>query len=331
MASGDPAENIKFRSESVLLMDKQEDNRKFLPDSSQRGVLAAWTPIGPAPIPNGQVQSGAQLPVSGELSPLRLIRPIRTLSISAQRRADFTARSTAARLDAAARQRFESGNRHDCHCASQPDTIYVGTGEPNLSSDSFFGAGIYRIDNASTASPTISAALENGSNFTGRGIGQNHCSPDNPATIFVASTSGVGGIGPATPAVLPNRGLYRSTDATSANPTFTQVAFPFGDQNLSVRDIAIDPNNANILIANVVANGGGVLTNDKRAFRRSDFYAGINFYRHEHEQSDRRICGDSSGGRYQRHVLCGSRQQYRRNRDWQNLEINGRRSDVHAD
>ena len=103
---------------------------------------------------------------------------------------------------------------------SDPDTIYVGTGETGLSLDSFFGVGIYRIDNASTASPVISGPFHddptNADIFTGRGIGKIVVHPTLPGTIFVASASGIGGIGGVSNNILPDRGLYRSTDATSA-------------------------------------------------------------------------------------------------------------------
>ena len=32
---------------------------------------------------------------------------------------------------------------------SNPEIVYVGTGEPNFSLDIFFGVGVYRINNAS--------------------------------------------------------------------------------------------------------------------------------------------------------------------------------------
>src|SRR5207237_10331355 len=43
-------------------------------------------------------------------------------------------------------------------CPSQPSTIYVGTGEGNFSGDSFFGVGIYRIDNADS-NPVLTGPL----------------------------------------------------------------------------------------------------------------------------------------------------------------------------
>ena len=250
----------QLRIKAVRKLEKQESALAKLPDSPEKdAVTAGWTEIGPFPIPNGQVQSGAQLPVSGRTIAIAVhptnpnIVYVGTAQGGLYRSTDGGATWTPL-LDNALSLAIGA----IAIAPSQPDTIYVGTGEPNFSNDSFFGVGVYRIDNASTGAPTLSAALGT-AQFSGRAIGEIIVDPNNPATIFVASTSGVGGIGPAAPAGLPNRGLYRSTDATSIAPTFTQVAFPFGNQNLSVRDIAIDPSNANILVANVIANGGGVL------------------------------------------------------------------------
>ena len=82
--------------------------------------------------------------------------------------------------------------------------------------------GVYRIDNASTATPTISGPFNddptNADIFSGRGIGEIVVHPTLPGTIFVASGDGIGGIGGVANNVLPERGLYRSTDATSADP-----------------------------------------------------------------------------------------------------------------
>lgn len=260
MATGDVAENIKLRSESVYKMDKQEGARKLLPSSPRLdAMLAAWMSIGPAPIPNGQVQSGLQLPVSGRTTAIAVhptnpnIVYIGTAQGGLYRTLDGGATWTPL-LDNALSLAVGSV----VISPSQPDTIYVGTGECQFSADSFFGQGVYRIDNASTATPILSAALGT-AQFAGRGIGQIIVDPTNPATIFVASTSGVGGIGGTAAAVLPPRGIYRSTDATSANPTFTQIGvLPAPNNNFSVRDIAIDPSNANIMIADLVVGNGGL-------------------------------------------------------------------------
>ena len=38
---------------------------------------------------------------------------------------------------------------------SDPEILYVGTGEPSGSADSYFGVGLYRINNASTIPTTF--------------------------------------------------------------------------------------------------------------------------------------------------------------------------------
>jgi hypothetical protein len=62
--------------------------------------------------------------------------------------------------------------------------------------------------------------------------------------------------------------VFRSTNATSGSPTFTKLTGLAGNINASVRDIAIDPANANILVAAVVAaapTGGIYRTTDALA------------------------------------------------------------------
>src|SRR5205823_5393232 len=103
------------------------------------------------------------------------------------------------------------------------------TGEPNSSADSFFGAGLYRIDNADTA-PTLVGPINTGANagpdtattdcFTGRSISRIVVKPTDPASILVSTGFGIGGIGASSyfnviPPLAP-KGIWRSTNATAA-------------------------------------------------------------------------------------------------------------------
>src|SRR5260370_12778618 len=114
---------------------------------------------------------------------------------------------------------------------SQPSTIYVGTGEANLSADSFFGVGIYRIDNADT-SPVLVGPLNKDtlSNdvMTGRAISQILVHPTDPNTIFVSTTSGIGGISGSTFHILPSPGTYRTTNAAGPVWSLTFTTFAVG-------------------------------------------------------------------------------------------------------
>lgn len=83
---------------------------------------------------------------------------------------------------------------------SNPEIVYVGTGEQSFSSDSFFGVGVYRINNASTTADISGPFNRDGSNadiMTGRSVAEICVHPTDPNTIFVATASGVGGIGGA--------------------------------------------------------------------------------------------------------------------------------------
>ena len=248
----------KLREAAIDKMDEQIAAR---PTDGSDAAAAAWTELGPNPIPNGQVVTGPQLAVSGRTTAIAVhptnpnIVYVGTAQGGLYRTTDGGATWTPM-LDNALSLAIGAV----AIAPSQPDTVYVGTGEPEFSQDSFFGVGVYRIDNAGSANPTLTGPLNrdsaNNDVFTGRGTGEIIVSPTDPATIFVATTSGVGGISGSANPILPSRGVYRSTNATSASPTFAKLTGLAGNTNASIRDIAIDPLNANLLVADVVAASG---------------------------------------------------------------------------
>lgn len=249
------------------------------------GAFAAsgyWTSIGPAPLPNGQTTTIAT-PVSGRVTAIA-VHPHdpdivyvggaqggvwRSLDGGASWTPLFDAQATLA-IGALAL------------APSDPGILYVGTGEANLSIDSFFGLGLYRIDDADTApvvrgpfNPVPTNDVLGTGTFTGRAVGRILVDPADPATVFVAVASGVGGSGAdmlgAAPPITALRGVYRSTDATSASPSFTKLTVtatgsiaPDTTGNRLVTDIAYDPGDAtgNTLVAwvvgNVTAGDGGI-------------------------------------------------------------------------
>ncbi len=251
------------RIEAIRQMEQQQARVAAISNPSERDALmAVWTEIGPNPIPNGQVVSGSSLAVSGRTIAIAVhptnpnIVYVGTAQGGLYRTTDGGSTWTPLMDNA-----LSLAIGAIAIAPSSPDIVYVGTGEPNFSQDSFFGVGVYRIDNASTASPTITGPLNddptNADIFTGRAIGKILVHPTDPATIFVASTSGVGGIGPASSS-LPSRGIYRSTDATGADPTFTKLTGLEAGGNFSIRDMVLDPLNPNLLVCNLIANGGGI-------------------------------------------------------------------------
>ncbi len=246
------------RTRAIREMERSED----LVRGSNR-PQAAWLPIGPAPIPNGQTLTRTD-PVSGRVAALAVdpTNPNIVYAGAAQggfyRSMDGGA-TWVPLLDNALSLAIGA----IAIAPSSPTTVYVGTGESAFSADGFFGVGIYRITNATT-SPVISGPLNVGSLggdvFTGRAISEIIVHPTNPNILFTATTTGTCGIGGCTGSPQPTLGLYRSTNATSAAPTFERINIQGLLGARSVIDLAIEPGNPNRLIAAVVGSGndGGI-------------------------------------------------------------------------
>ncbi len=113
---------------------------------------------------------------------------------------------------------------------TNPDIVYVGTGEPNNRQTSSFGDGIYKT-------------TDGGKTFTNIGLKETQTiariviDPKNPETVYVASPGHL--FGPN-----PERGIYKTTDG---GQTWNKVKFI--DDDTGFTDIAIDPSNSNVLYA----------------------------------------------------------------------------------
>jgi photosystem II stability/assembly factor-like uncharacterized protein len=129
---------------------------------------------------------------------------------------------------------------------NNPLVAYVGTGEPNNRQTSSFGDGIYKT-------------TDGGKTFTHIGLRETQTiariviDPKNSNTLYVAVPGPLFGAS-------EHRGVYKSTDAGA---TWTKVKYI--DEHTGFTDIAIDPQNTNILYAasyqrrrtSCCFNGGG--------------------------------------------------------------------------
>ncbi|HKF42493.1 MAG TPA: S-layer homology domain-containing protein, partial [Thermoanaerobaculia bacterium] len=280
----DPA----IRSTAIQQMERQIalQTLRLSPDAMQSGPV--WTPLGPAPLPNGQTQQfpANPQPMSGRATAI-VVDPTNSSKVYLGTAQGGVWRSTdggttwTAIFDTA--QSLAVGTL--ALAPSDPTKLYVGTGEPNFSGDTFFGVGVYRIDNVDTSpilvgpmNPQITTGttVQITTNcFTGRAISKIVVHPTDPATIFVATTAGISGVGSSalsnTSPPLGLLGLYRSTNATSAaaSVTFAKLVVTTmgsldtpGTGNTNITDIVLEPGNPNNLLAGVSGanpgSGGGV-------------------------------------------------------------------------
>jgi hypothetical protein len=151
------------------------------------------------------------------------------------------------------------------------NTVWVGTGEANASSDSEAGVGLYKSTDGGT---TWSGPLGR-SAFNARAVGSIAIDPTNSNTIYAASTRAVRGISSVAGGAVslapgaPAWGLYKSTDGgTTWKFIFNGAASTQGCTNLTnvvsnltpcsvrgVRRVVLDPSNPNIVYASAYARG----------------------------------------------------------------------------
>jgi photosystem II stability/assembly factor-like uncharacterized protein len=129
---------------------------------------------------------------------------------------------------------------------TNPNIVYVGTGEPNNRQTSSFGDGIYK-------------STDGGETFTNMGLKETQTiariviDKKNPEVVYVASPGHLFG---------PNaeRGIFKTTDG---GKTWNKIKFI--DENTGFNDIVMDPSNSNTLYASSYQrrrtsccfNGGG--------------------------------------------------------------------------
>jgi photosystem II stability/assembly factor-like uncharacterized protein len=120
---------------------------------------------------------------------------------------------------------------------SNPNVIYVGTGEPDIRSQHSYGIGMFKSTDAGRTWKAIGLEAT-------RQIGRVVVDPANPNRVYVAALGHV--YDPN-----PERGVYRSTDGGA---TWKKVLFKTNDpNNVGAIDIAIDPKNPRVLYASLWA------------------------------------------------------------------------------
>jgi hypothetical protein len=280
-----------LRNRALEQMDRQEKGRRIeslvngdLTTSLGTDAGGAWTPLGPTSIANGQALSGGDTAVSGRVTSIA-VDPTNGNNVYLGTAQGGVWRS----LDGGTTWApiFDSAQSLAIGALalapSDPTILYVGTGEFNGCSDCFFGAGLYRIDTVNT-SPTLVGPINPLTTvgnlsyqiFNGRGITKIVVDPTNAATIFVSTGRGVAGSGGNSLSIsvppLGTRGVYRSTNATSAagsvtfqKLTVTTDASIGGESpqtgNVDTTDIVMEPGNPNNLLVAVIgasAAAGGI-------------------------------------------------------------------------
>jgi hypothetical protein len=150
------------------------------------------------------------------------------------------------------------------------NTLYVGTGEANASSDSAAGVGMYKSTDGGDTWTRLGASV-----FSGRALGSIVVKPGDPNTIYAATTRGSLGISSVSGGgvtLIPGAaawGLYKSTDggatwtfvhngstaAASCDTVAEATATGTPCSLRGVRRVALDPIDPEIVYAGSYARG----------------------------------------------------------------------------
>jgi hypothetical protein len=131
------------------------------------------------------------------------------------------------------------------------ETIYAGTGEPNVSGDSEAGMGVYK----STDGGTTWALLPGSSQFQGRAAASIALPPDGSILVGIARAvrgiSETDGGATSSPPVAVAFGVWKSTDGGA---TFANVSGTEGSAR-GVNEVRVDPNSGTTYYASFLGAG----------------------------------------------------------------------------
>lgn len=229
------------RSKALAVMDEQVAalHQRLLDSPGTNAVVAgaAWTELGPNPIPLGQTQT-TRVAVSGRISAIEIdpTDPNKVYVGAAQggvyRSLDGGA-TWVPIFDGAQSLAIGSLNLDPVN-----HWLWVGTGEANGSADSYAGVGLYRIENVNTTANLVgpinpirnyidnNSVPQSSGFFTGRSISAIVRVPGNPNTLFVGVAGGVIGLGANPPfgnnlPPMAMRGLVRLSNVTMSPAAIT--------------------------------------------------------------------------------------------------------------
>jgi hypothetical protein len=285
------------RNQAIQQMEHQ------VPTRPGNVPFPGWMQLGPSPVPNAQTQQFPNVaPVSGRATCVA-VDPTNSNKVYLGTAQGGVWRT----LDGGATWTpiFDSAQSLSIGALalapSNPSILYVGTGEPNNSADSYFGVGVYRIDNVDTSpalvgpiNPSITTGTTTAITyncFNGRAISRILVNPTDPANIFVSTAAAVAGAaGNALSNTVPPlalRGVFRSTNATAAAGavTFQKIVVNTdgsldspGTGNTSIFDMAFEPGNANnLLVTTSGAATGGVIMRSTNALAATPTFTQVLF------------------------------------------------------
>lgn len=245
--------------DAPLRMREQLDQEEFrlrqsrasFTNAAEPEQQAVWAALGPAPIAQGQTFGSPSSSVSGRVSAIALDPKYngttnQTVYVGAAQGGLWRSTDNGANWTPLLDNQPSLAVGSIAIDPTNPNVLYVGTGEGNRSGDTYYGQGILKSTDGgatwtqftgpvSTIEPLQPA-------FINSSVGQLVIDPASPNTLFACTTFGStsGASGGAGQAPVGQVGLWKSTDGGA---TWRNANPDGGGGQFSAHDVLIDPSN----------------------------------------------------------------------------------------
>ncbi len=247
--------------------------------------ISNWVQMGPTAIPKGQTYSAARVLVTGRVTAI-VVDPLSPQTIYLGAAQGGVWKTTDGGKNWATRTDNEVSLAIGALAMDPSDhlVLYAGTGEGNFSGDSYYGNGVLKTIDGGNSWTTLATPTFTGTRFsriavtpgattrlfaaTGKGLYRS----TNGGITWTQMTSGVPTSGAATDLaidpVVPTtvyaafwgQGIYKTTNAAAAAPTWTKLAGGLPTIGFSRIALGLSPSSPQIVYA-LMADGSGNLVN----------------------------------------------------------------------
>ncbi len=239
-----------------------EKMRKFDIRTRDQLLFANWSPIGPAPLNNGQTWGICRMAASGRATTIA-VNPLNPDDVWLGAAAGGAWHSPNAGVswmpmtDDQASLAVGAIALDNCDAQAGCADVYVGTGENNIRRDTYYGAGLL-IGSMSGSSPLIYSWTLSGQDIFNRASINNVVldrSPPGDPRIYVTLSSGVTASATESTVTAPEPasgyGIYRSEDHGGS---WTKLAVAESN-GARPTDLEIDPQDSDVLYAGFMGRG----------------------------------------------------------------------------
>ena len=212
-------------------------------DTQQAGADTAlqWTAIGPSPVLGGQIgRTGGTREMAGRMTDIAIhpSDPDRWV-VGGAHGGVWETRDAGATWTSLTHDQPSLATGSIAIAASDPQVIYVGTGEAAFSADAYDGAGLLKSTDGGATWSVLATEV-----FAEAAFSDVKVDPADASVLVAATSRGIAGRGPTNP-VRPPRGLFRSTDGGAT--WSAQLTGP----TVSATDIEPDPTDFDRMYAGI--------------------------------------------------------------------------------